>query len=199
MRRYFFCLVVYILFSMAGCTVYKPKSETDWYFQLATPKHYDVWVEHLEFELSGVRHWYHPAGTMSCCWRGPSGPSGIMGSLDPFPNYVGLQWFSLAEQTFYQRLIEVKSEWKARMLEDAPVTTAGGIEYGPRNILTFGLAPGGEIVIWIKSQIGNEVEIARLQANEIEGDPAEYEVLRENYLVEHGEYLKKHGIPLEGW
>lgn len=193
-------LLVFCAFFLAsGCAAHKQKNDIDWYFQLATPKHYDVWVEHLEFELSGVRHWYHPAGTMSCCWRGPNGPRGIMGSLEPFPNYVGIQWFSLAEQTFYQRLIAVKPEWKARMRENAPIKTSRGIEYGPRNILTFGLAPGGEIVVWIKGQIGNEVEIARLQANEIDGSPEDYEVLVENYMDENREYLELHGIPLTGW
>jgi len=96
--------LVLFLFVIGGAAQ-GSEDKTDWYFQLATPRHYDVWVEHLEFELSGVRHWYHPAGTMSCCWRGPNGPRGIMGRLEPFPNFIGIQWFSLAEKIFYQRLI----------------------------------------------------------------------------------------------
>ena len=122
-----------------------------------------------------------------------------MGRLEPFPNFIGIQWFSLAEKIFYQRLITVKPEWQKQMRELAPIRTAVGTVYEPRNILTFGLAPGGQIVVWMKGQIGNEVELARLKANKIGGDPSDYEALLRSYREDNGEYLEAHGIPLEGW
>ncbi|TBW43758.1 DUF2931 family protein [Marinobacter halodurans] len=70
---------------------------------------------------------------------------------------------------------------------------------GPRDILTVGLAPGGTIVVWIQNQIGNEIEIARMQANEIEGDPDDYRAATKRYLEANGDYLKKHGVPTTGW
>ncbi len=191
--------ILVFIFSMPGCASNSYEEKEDWFFQLATPLHYDVWVEHVELELSGVRHWYHPAGTMSCCWRGPNGPKGITGRLEPFPNFIALQWFSLSERKYYQRLISVKPEWKNRMRELAPVQTANGVRHEPRRFLVFGLAPGGEIVVWIKGQIGNEVELTRLQANQIEGDPQDYAALLKTYRDKHGEYLKENGIPLSGW
>jgi hypothetical protein len=81
----------------------------------------------------------------------------------------------------------------------ARYATSLGEFYGPRNILTLGLAPGGEIVIWIQNQIGNEIEIARLQANEIEGEAFRYKARTERYLQDNRGYLKQHGVPLEGW
>lgn len=119
--------------------------------------------------------------------------------MEPFPDFVAIQWFSFAEQKFYQRLITVKPEWKEKMLEPAAMVTHVDVRMEPRDTLTFGLAPGGEIVVWIMNQVGNEIEIARLQANEIEGDPSNYRVVTEQYLEEHGAYLEKHGVPLSGW
>jgi len=194
-------LIIVAATILSACSALKEKEpDITWYFSLATPKHYDVWVEHVEFELSGVRHWYHPAGTMSCCWKGPGGPAGIAGRMEPFPNFVAIQWFSLAEQKYYQRLIEVPTEWKELMKEPAPQKTQlHGTVYAPRNFLTFGLAPGGTIVIWMMNQVGNEIELARLQANEIEGNPSHYQNRTREYLEENGDYLKEHGIPLTGW
>ncbi|PHQ16508.1 DUF2931 family protein [Marinobacter profundi] len=199
--REFHGLIMAITLVLSGCSVFSDaKEETTWYFQLATPRHYDVWVEHLEFELSGVRHWFHPAGSMSCCWKGPYGPGGISGRMEPFPNFIAIQWFSFAEQKFYQRLIEIPREWQDLMKVPAPRNTQlYGVVYRPRNFLTFGLAPGGEIVVWIMNQVGNEIELARLRANEMERDPNIYRANTQEYWEENGDYLKKHGVQLSGW
>ncbi|KEF33119.1 hypothetical protein D777_00127 [Marinobacter nitratireducens] len=119
--------------------------------------------------------------------------------MEPFPNFVAIQWFSFSEQKFYQRLIEIPSEWKERMKELAPSYTPKRMRMTPRDTLTFGLAPGGEIVVWMMSQIGNEVELARFKANELDRDPEIYSVNTEDYREQHGEYLKQHGIPTTGW
>lgn len=194
-------LSILVILLLSGCSSFaQEKDESiEWRFQLATPTHYNVWVEHLEFERSGVRHWYHPAGSMGCCWKGPEGPRGVAGRMEPFPNYIGIQWFSFAEQKFYQRLISIPQEWRSLMEVSALYKTSLGEFEAPRDTLTLGLAPGGEIVVWIMNQIGNEIEIARLQANEIEGEAFRYKTRTKDYLNEHGDYLKEHGIPLDGW
>jgi len=184
---------------LQGCAANADKEQVTWYAAVAAPQNYQVWVEHWEFEKTGERHWYHPAGTLSCCWRGERGPRGISARLDPFPNYIAIQWFSVSEQKYYQRLISVPSEWKELMRVRAPLKTPKDVRMEPRNSLVFGLAPGGQIVVWIMNQIGNEIEIARMQANEIEGDPSDYAGLTKQYLEEHGDYLEKHGLQLGQW
>ena len=81
----------------------------------------------------------------------------------------------------------------------APIKSPKGVRMEPRNTLLFGLAPGGEIVVWILNQIGNEIEVARLQANEIDGDPSKYQVKTERYQEKHGDYLSEHGLQLGKW
>ncbi|MEX2473633.1 DUF2931 family protein [Marinobacter sp.] len=184
----------------AGCSGLTPvEKESAWYFRVAVPKHYDVWVQYMEFELSGEYAWHQAPGFVSCCWRGDHGPRGPGGRLDPFPNYIAIQWFSYAEQKFYQRLMSIPEAWLEKMKEPAPYTTSLGAFEGPRDSLIFGLAPGGEIVVWVMNQIGNEIELARLQANEIEGDPSEFKQTTEGYLERSGDHLEEHGIPKEGW
>ena len=119
--------------------------------------------------------------------------------MEPFPNYIGIEWFSFAEQKTYQRLIPISEDIKEKMKEPAEYQTSLGTFEDPRNFLVLGLAPGGEIVMWIMNQIGNEIEVGRVQANEIDGDPAEYRGWTKEYLLENSAYLEKHGIPTEGW
>jgi len=189
---------LFIGLMLSGCAS-GPDSAFKAYVGVGAPKHYRVWVEHLEFEASGVRHWRMPMGTVSCCWRGPRGPSGSGGFMEPFPDYIAIQWFSFAEQKFYQRLFSLPEGLEDKMREHATYTTSMGTFSRPRDILTIGLAPGGQIVLWIQNQIGNEIEVGRMQANEIEGDASQYQVRTKEYLERSGDYIEKHGIPKKGW
>lgn len=192
--------IVLLVLTLSGCSSVSEQRETEtWRFQVAAPEHYDVWVEHLRFERSGERHWSHPAGYIGCCWQGPDGPSGVSGRMDLFPDYVAIQWFSFSEQKFYQRLIGVPPEWSEKMAEPARVVTNIDVRMIPRRTLTLGLAPGGEIVVWMKSQIGNEVELGRFQAKELDRDPDIYRTNTEEFLKQHRDFLKQHGIPTSGW
>ncbi|MGP4846042.1 DUF2931 family protein [Marinobacter sp. 1Y8] len=183
---------------LSGCAAHS-ENDIKEYIGVGAPQHYDVWVERFELEASGVRHWRMPMGSVGCCWKGPNGPSGKGASMAPFPDYIGIQWFSFAEQKFYQRLFSLPKGLEEKMLEHVTYTTSMGTYSQPRRKLTIGAAPGGQIVLWISNRSGNEVEVARLQANEIEGDPSKYRVRTEEYLERSGDYIEKHGIPTEGW
>ena len=196
-RSIFFILLA--AFSQAGCASRDSDDAIDWYFQVAAPKHYHAWVEHLEFEKSGIGHWRQAPGYIACCWDQEGGPTGKGGRLDLFPDYIAIQWISFAEEKIYQKLIIVQPEWREVMSNLAAVNTSEGQRFRPRNVLTLGLAPGGQIVIWMKGQVGNEVELTRLQANEIGGSVEGFRGLIEQYRLEKGEYLSRHGIPLNGW
>lgn len=191
-------LLTGLMLLLVGCAS-SQRQEPPWYVDLAAPKHYDVWVSNFELEASGIRHWRQPGGITTCCWRGPSGPRGSGGEMDPIPNYMAIWWFSFAEQKFYTASIIVPENLKQQMLETAPKKVGDSIRYEPRNFLVLGLAPGGEVVMWIMNQVGNEVEIARQQAVEIEGDASQYQTRTKSYLERNGAYIEEHGIPLGGW
>ncbi|MGQ7275649.1 DUF2931 family protein [Marinobacter sp. V034] len=193
----FGCIVLSTLL-LSGCAASKSQEES-WSFSIAAPKHYEVWVQHLEFEKSDERHWRMPIGGVSCCWKGSEGPRGPGGLMTPWPDYIGVQWYSYAEQKIYQRIFSVPKEIRKKMKQPVEYRTSNGAFEAPRDMLVIGLAPGGTIVLWIMNQIGNEVEVARLKANEINRDKSGFEIGTERYLEENSAYLEKHGIPTEGW
>lgn len=191
-------LVLLTIALTSGCAS-KTDNELTALVTVGAPKHYGVWVELLELEASGVRHWRMPIGTVGCCWQGPDGPLGKGGRAEPFPDYIGIRWFSFAEQKFFERIFSLPDGLQEKMSEHASYTTAMGTYSRPRNILTIGVAPGGQMVLWIYNSADNELEVDRLQANEVEGDASKYAVRTEEYLEKHGDYIEKHGIPTEGW
>ncbi|MBN7768557.1 DUF2931 family protein [Marinobacter daepoensis] len=182
----------------SGCSAWS-KDDTNWYIDVAAPKHYEVWVTDMFLEKSGERSWRQPIGTVGCCWKGPRGPSGAGGGMNPFPELILVNWFSYAEQKHYTKIIQVPEDLQERMREPATYVTQVDVRSGPRDTMTIGLAPGGTVVVWISNQIGNEIEVMRMQATEVPGDPDDFEVGTRNYLEKHGDYLREHGVPTEGW
>ncbi len=191
--------IVAIALLASGCSAWSKADDINWYIDIAAPKHYEVWVTDMFLEKSGERSWRQPIGTVGCCWKGPRGPRGKGARVDPFPELILVNWFSFAEQKYYTKIIKVPPDLLDRMREPATYVTQVDVRSGPRNFMTIGLAPGGTVVVWISNQIGNEIEVMRMQATELPGDPADFAPLMEDYLEAHGDYLKEHGIPTEGW
>jgi hypothetical protein len=190
--------VAAIALMASGCAI-SAKDDIPWGIKVVAPKHYDIWGVGLFLEKTGERNWRQPVGYVSCCWKGPRGPSGSSTGVDPFPELILIHWFSFAEQKYYAKLIKVPPDLQDRMREPATYKTQVDVRSGPRHTMAIGLAPGGTIVVWIMNQIGNEVEVMRIEASEAPGDPDDFEVGTRNYLEKHGDYLQEHGIPKEGW
>ena len=189
-------LVIAVLVS--GCA-FSQDSDPIWYIDVAAPEHYDVWGVEMFLEKTGEQSWRQPVGYVGCCWEGPNGPTGPGSRVDPFPELIWIRWFSFAEQKYYVKLIEVPTNLLERMRKPASYVTQVDVRSGPRDTMIIGLAPGGTVVVWISNQIGNEIEVMRMKATEVPGDPDDFEVGTRNYLEEHGDYLKENGIPTEGW
>lgn len=199
MIKTFMIIGIAIATLMASGCASSPKEDVPWSIRVAAPKHYEVWVEEMFLEKTGERSWRQPIGSVGCCWRGARGPSGKGAGVAPFPELIFLHWFSLAEQKYYVKLIDVPPDLQERMREPAAYKTQVDVRSGPRHSMVIGLAPGGTVVVWIMNQIGNEVEVMRMKASEGPGDPSDFTERTKGYLERHGDYLKEHGIPLEGW
>jgi len=193
-------LILALGFAIAGCSTWM-KDEPPLYVGVSAPEQYEVWVSYMQLEKSGERSWWLPVGSVSCCWTGEFGPRRVGGGeMAPFPNLIALHWFSFAEQKFYFSLIRVPEDLKTRMSVPALTTTPSGKErYMPRHSLVLGLAPGGQVVMWMMSQRSNAVEVMRVSATEVEGDPDDFASATASYLEEHGDYLEEHGLQLDKW
>ncbi|WP_417530958.1 DUF2931 family protein [Marinobacter lipolyticus] len=182
---------------LSGCAA--TSKDEYWQVAIGAPEHYPVWVTGMHLEKSGERSWRQPVGSVGCCWKGPFGPRGKGAQADPFPELIFLTWFSFAEQKYFAKLIKLSPDILEQMREKATVYTSEGSFEDARHTLIFGLAPGGTVVGWILNQRGNEIEVMRMQASEIDGDPEDFRVGTEEYLKEHGAYLKEYGLQLNRW
>ncbi|PAV26696.1 hypothetical protein C8D92_101348 [Tamilnaduibacter salinus] len=184
---------------LAGCATQPVNMDVAWGYGVAAPNHYRMWVERLALIDASGESAEKTVGFVSCCWQGPNGPFGKIDRMAPFPRQLAIRWFSFAEQAFYQTRITLPKDLKQRMRETAPVKTGGDVYQRPRNTLMIGLAPGGTVVLWMMSQVGNEQEILRVQADKAPGNPAQYEKWTRAYLEKQREYLKENGVPTSGW
>jgi len=182
----------------SGCAT-STEEDIPWSIKVVAPEHYDIWGVNMFLEKTGERSWRAPVGYATCCWKGPNGPSGSHHGLEPFPELIFIHWFSFAEQKYYAKLIKVPPDLQDRMREPASYKTQVDVRSGPRHTMAIGLAPGGTVVVWIMNQIGNEIEVMRMQASEGYGDPSDFTERTKGYLKRHGDYLQEHGIPTEGW
>ena len=168
---------------------------------VVVPRHYDAWVETFILEsASGQIGWRAPIGSVSCCWKEPSGGNAEWQAM---PGLVLIKWFSFAEQQSYRALIQLENarEIEEKMKEIAPIERYGKTIDMPRNDLTFGLAPGGTVVVWIMNGAENAIEVGRYQAtpydHKEEGE--DYTRRTESYLEREADFLQKNGIRYDGW
>ena len=166
---------------------------------VVVPQHYDAWVETFMLEsVSGEIGWRAPIGIITCCWKHPSGKNADWQAM---PGLVLIKWFSFAEQQSYRALIQLEnaSEIEEKMKEIAPIERYGKTYDMPRNDLTFGLAPGGTVVVWIMNGAENAIEVGRYKAAPFTNEKSDYSQWVDEYMEKESEYLEENGIKLDGW
>ncbi|MGO2136425.1 MAG: DUF2931 family protein [Marinobacter sp.] len=196
-----FCVLV-----LLGCSDHSQQEEPTYgpdpsyrSISVVVPQHYDAWVETFILEsVSGEIGWRAPIGSVSCCWKEPSGGNAEWQAM---PGLVLIKWFSFAEQQSYRALIKLENarEIEERMKEIAPLERYGKTFEMPRNDLTFGLAPGGTVVVWIMNGAENAIEVGRYKAQPFNNEKSDYSQWVDEYMEKEGDYLRENGIKLDGW
>src|SRR5690606_33161160 len=113
-------------------------------------------------------------------------------------NFLVIRWFSFAERKFYSRHVVLPENLERRMRRKT-LTHGNDVRLEQQDALIIGVAPGGQIVIWIMNQAQNAEEVIRVQALEEDVDNSQYQVRLKSYEDRHGEYIKQHGIQYDGW
>lgn len=198
-KRFTFSLCVLLL--LGGCSE-PTESDDSWKenrgIGVVAPEHYDVWVDKFFIEsFSEDIGWRRPFGIVSCCWKHPISRA----QWQATPELILIRWFSFAEQQSYETVIKLESpeEISEKMKESAPFERYGEMVDRPRYNLVLGLAPGGTVVMWIMNSEENAIEVGRYESRKIETHPEHYTEITERYMRDSGEYIREHGVPLEGW
>lgn len=199
-KRWMFSLWALVL--LVGCseqTVSDDSWNEDRGIGVVAPEHYDVWVDRFFIEsISENIGWRRPFGIVSCCWKHPPFSRA---QWQTTPELFVIRWFSFAEQQSYEAVIKLENpdEIAEKMKEPAPFERYGEIVEHPRYNLVLGLAPGGTVVLWIMNSEENAIEVGRYKAKPYNNEKSDYSQWVDEYLEEEGEYLKEHGIKLDGW
>ncbi|MFC4257971.1 DUF2931 family protein [Marinobacter lacisalsi] len=195
-------LVIPFWLLLSACSEWSaPKWDraVNWDIEVVAPAHYEVWVSKFIIEsVSEDIGWSAPIGTLGCCWKAPRGKSAEWYAM---PEQFIVQWFSFAEETSYLALIELEDPEGLfeKMQEPAPYTWRGEERNMPRYNLVLGLAPGGQVVMWIMNQKETAIEVGRYQAQEIPRPSGYHKEIADEYRREHGAYLEEHGLQLDKW
>lgn len=181
------CIILLVITSaLAGCAS-QPAADSTRQLHVATPEHYNVWVFDMMLERTGEPVRAQSVGNVGCCWKGESGAGGQEITLAHYPEQLWVHWFSFAEQAFYSHMIHLP----------AGLNRSGGTN--ELQSLTLGLAPGGTIVLWHPGHDGAPNEIARLQAQEISGNPVDFRQRTQRYNRQHADHVERYGLQLERW
>ena len=181
------CIILLVIASaLSGCAS-QPEADSTRQLYVAAPEHYDVWVFDMMLEHSGEPVRAQSVGNVDCCWKGASGSGGQGFEVAQFPERLWIHWFSFAEQAFYSHMVHLPEG-----------VNQPGSNARPQS-LTIGLAPGGAIVLWHPDPYGVENEIARLQAQEISGNPVNFRQRTQRYARQYAEHLERYGLQLERW
>lgn len=200
--RFFLRLLLVVLWApLLGCSTAgnSQESELEKRITVVAPHHYEIWVNKFVVGTGSEKFlWRGPKGTISCCWKAPSGKSRRWQST---PEFVVIEWFSLAEKTSYRVLAKLENSERLVEQMDQPVsvTVRGQKKTVPRDNLVFGLAPGGQVVVWIMHYEQTAVEVGRYQAEKLETPPGYHQEWIDDYQRDHGAYLEEHGLQLDKW
>lgn len=194
-------LLVVLWGALSGCSTAGSHqgSELGNRITVVAPQHYEIWVDKFVVGTGSEKIlWRGPKGTVSCCWKAPSGKSRRWKSI---PEFVVIEWFSLAEKTSYRALVKLEDPEGIveQMEQSVSVTVRGQNKSVTRDNLVFGLAPGGQVVVWIMHYEQTAVEVGRYQAEKLATPPGYHQEWIDNYQRDHGAYLQQHGLQLDKW
>jgi len=130
-------------------------------------------------------------------------------NLKPIPDKLVISWFSFAEDKFYSGTFDLPYE-KIKFLFEKGYTDPVDGKKTTYNMIMVGLAPEGEISVWLSGAIVTEISNFQAKETNIEWEQliANPNISRKDYITailtdEIGEskqaYLEKRNIPHSSW
>jgi len=200
------------MFLMSGCIKeYKMTDKFDWLPTECGPEKYPMKIIHGEFIFENGRSAFIPSGKILRNGWGKEGSIHLVGpDVKPVPVKMDIVFFSYTEDKFYGGSFDLPHKKMSELFHEGCVTPFSPDRKETYSLILAGVAPRGEISVWMKR--GLVVEVASFQAEEIEVDwkrmidnPAisreEFVrgTLEESLSKEEISLLKKEGVPRGRW
>ncbi len=158
-------LLITPLFSLAGCTSFKAQERFD--IGYTHNREDPVFIEKVIFDKS----FYDAPGIISLDWKEVGKITVPAPPFPPVPQKIFIRWFDYKQQVFYETTVKIPIE-AAKVVTDLPKPRFGS------RIITTGVLPNGEAVVWVsnslRASIGTWIELARAQGRQVEGDVENY-------------------------
>jgi hypothetical protein len=157
-KNYRYLLSLFFLTSIASCKAQHMDEKFDWTATISAPKEYPVEVYQGEVAGKSYGQSLSHLGPIAVGWGLVAGTISTDPDAKELPDYLGLTWVSFTDRKAYSGQFQLPKEKILKLFKEG---FNNGITKEKETYNTFivGLAPKGNIVVWIEGS-GNQVEIA---------------------------------------
>lgn len=157
-KNYKYLLLLFFSTSVASCKGQYMEDKFDWTATVSAPKEYPVEVYQGEVAGKNYGQSLSHLGPIAAGWGLVGGTIATDPDAKELPDYLGLTWVSFTDRKAYSGQFELPKEKILKLFKEG---FNNGITKEKETYNTFivGLAPKGNIVVWIGGG-GNQVEIA---------------------------------------
>ncbi|WP_443943846.1 DUF2931 family protein [Pedobacter sp. AW1-32] len=156
--------------TVMSCNGQNMEDKFDWSATLSAPQEYPIEVYKGEISGEGYGQTLAHFGPVSVGWGNEGGAIASGPEQKNLPDYLGLTWVSFAEKKVYSGQFTLPKDKITQLFKEGFGET-GAEKKSTYNTFVIGLAPKGNVVVWIAGD-GNQVEVAKFNAAETKIDTA---------------------------
>lgn len=193
----------------------------DWEASESAPEHYPMQIISGDLRYHGVSNGaglYVPSGNLLYHGWGLMNSSHVTGpALKPLPDKLDITFFSYLEDQFYRGSFDLSYDTILRLFQEEEAKpkrkTMDGSELPNDYVIIVGVAPGGTVAVWMRSQGTKELFFGKAEKVEMDfakafripiadrAERTEYvnEILEAAQPPEVLAAIRKNGIPFNKW
>lgn len=165
----------------------KGMDKFDWLPTECAPKYSAMQIIRGDLIFNNGKSLYIPDGKVVYNGWGQLGSTHVVGEdYKPLPVKLDITWFSYMEDKFYSGSFDLPYDKILSLFKEGFVSRLTG-EHKTYDTIMVGLAPGGEISVWLMAE-GLVLEVAAFRAEEAE---IEWKNINNNPNVSRKDYIQK--------
>lgn len=168
LKNNLYLLLILLTVTVASCNGQNMEEKFDWTATISAPKEYPVEVYQGEVAGKDFGQSLNQLGPVAVGWGLSGGTISTGPDAKELPDYVGVTWVSFAERKVYSGKFQLPKEKILKLFKEG-FTDQSSSKKETYNTFIVGLAPKGNVVIWIAGG-GNQQEVAQFTATETKMD-----------------------------